>query len=105
MALNAVSSTNNAPEPKMLEFGPATVVTPEEAMDMDPSRWAKVKMPHIKERGMGGWDGDGDGNGNRWPKSKCILKRAMAGPVSPAKKSCCEKGFLNALLAACLEGY
>ena len=89
----------------MLEFGPATVVTPEEAMDMDPSRWAKVKMPHIKERGMGGWDGDGDGNGNRWPKSKCILKRAMAGPVSPAKKSCCEKGFLNALLAACLEGY
>lgn len=56
MALNAVSSTNNAPEPKMLEFGPATLVTPEEAMDMDPSRWAKVKMPHIKERGMGGME-------------------------------------------------
>lgn len=52
VALNAVSSTNNAPEPKMLEFGPATVVTPEEAMDMDPSRWAKVKMPHIKDAGV-----------------------------------------------------
>eukprot|EP00438_Fugacium_kawagutii_P019509 Skav235642 [mRNA] locus=scaffold358:552055:560108:- [translate_table: standard] len=41
VALNAVSSTNNAPEPKMLEFGPGQRVTPEEAQDMDPSRWAK----------------------------------------------------------------
>ena len=48
MAINALSSFNNAAEPKMLEFGRGSVVTPEEAQDMDPSRWASVHMPHIK---------------------------------------------------------
>ena len=48
MAINALSSFNNAAEPKMLEFGHGSVVTPEEAQDMDPSRWASVHMPHIK---------------------------------------------------------
>lgn len=50
MALNAVSCRTNAQEPKMLEFGPAAKVTPEEAKDLDPSRWAKVKMQHIKDQ-------------------------------------------------------
>lgn len=48
VAINALSSFNNAAEPKMLEFGHGSVVTPEEAQDMDPSRWASVHMPHIK---------------------------------------------------------
>ncbi|CAK9048564.1 unnamed protein product [Durusdinium trenchii] len=52
VALNAVSCRTNAQEPKMLEFGPAAKVTPEEAKDLDPSRWAKVKMQHIKDAGV-----------------------------------------------------
>ena len=34
----------------MLEFGKAQQVSPEEAKDMDPSRWAKVRMKHIQEK-------------------------------------------------------
>ena len=52
VAINALSSFNNAAEPKMLEFGHGSVVTPEEAQDMDPSRWASVHMPHIKDAGV-----------------------------------------------------